>query len=614
MIRRCLLVASALLAATGASRARQEAGEMFDNSNAIFDKKLAVAFATDLVEYAQGRVKASPEFALSVEYRKFVRLAYQLAPETPTVIAAHARIKKGLPVEAPKADVKAEKVMASLLAFGKATGNGPEDMKAAGFTYALGLMLDPANNACLVESEIITKRIGAPAWDKALVAYRREIPDGHTSSINGLVVMTAGGTTQVGQTSRILLTYRRDGKPSITVKFLREGGGMMVVSMDEAVRYWDRLRLTTPLPGGTIEISFEDKFTKKNGPSAGAAYAVLMRSFSDPFAVDPAWAMTGDVSVEGRVLQIGDAFAKIRGALQGKCARVGIPAANEPELTDAVILNGPQTLAEIEVYSIETVDHAVALARTDRHPDVEKVTSIFAGLLPVVKKKLEAKDPKEKAAKSPEVQAATDKILAIAPRHLSAKLLDLWNNGKLPATLSLSGSLEEASGTFYRYLVTISPGGQPSLAAIGLETKTTNVAATLKSLRELKPKLHADAAKSTQKLEETCSTIQTYIAAGPDVEEKAKRIETYSKKIDDYKFKIGKAKADGKPVEEINRLIKQHNEAVEDHKNAVDRHNKAVSDRNAVLERVGVQYNEYTTLIRGMSQDPRLLEKLIHGK
>jgi hypothetical protein len=473
-------------------------------------------------------------------------------------------------------------------------------------------MIDPQDNTCLVQMEMAEKRApGDIAWDTALTVYRRVVPDGHTSSIYGLVVMTAGGTTQVGQVSRILLTYRSQARPTLDVKFLREGGGTMVVSMEEAIRYWDRLRKSVPLPTGTIEISFEDKFTKKDGPSAGAAYTVLMRSFSDPFQIDPAFAMTGDVSVEGRILQVGGVFAKARGALLGKCARVGIPLANEGELTDGVVLNGPATLAEIEVYGMETIEHAVALARADKDENVARVSALFAGLLPLVQKKLQPPGSKEKSA---EIQQITARILEIAPRHLSAKLIDAWNNGKLPPTLSLAASLDESANVLNKYLVTISSKGAPNLGDIANETKPAGIIATLKTLRDMKPRLHADALKSSQKLEEVCTTIHKFILAGPDLEERQKRIESCQKQIDDLRFKIDKAKAENQPVDTINRLVKQHNDALGDQRKAIDSYSKAAGDRKDVFQKVVTTYNEYTVQIRALTQDPLLLEKLIHGK
>ncbi|HTF57505.1 MAG TPA: S16 family serine protease, partial [Planctomycetota bacterium] len=577
------------------------------------DKEAAAKVAADLVEYAQGRARAARDFHVLGDYRKLIRVAYQLSPEAPGVAAAHVRIKSGLLPEPPKKEVARADLMPALVALAKtpAEGKGRDDRLAARYLYAVGTLIDPQDETCMVQSDALQKKWGfVIAWDKILAVYRRVVPDGHTAAINGLMVMTASGTTQVGAVSRILLTYRATGVAVLDVRFVREGGSMMQVAGEEAVRYWGRIQRNVPLPGGTLEISFEDKFSKKDGPSAGAAYAILMRSFSDPFQIDPAFAMTGDISVEGRILQVGGVYAKIRGAAAGQCTRVGIPLLNEAELTDSLVLNGPSTLTEIEVFGMETIEDAVALARTDKDDRLQKAAAAFAGLRPLVEKKVKTSD---KAATA-EIQKITDAVLALAPRHLSAKLIDAWNNMRLPATLSLGGSLEESQVVFRKYLVTISTKETPDLADIANESKPTNISNTLRALRELKPKLHPDAQKSSAKLEDLCTTIQRFIQARPGLEEKEKGIETFKKKIEDLKLKIERAKAENKPVDEVNRLVKRHNQAVEDQKQAVDAYNKSVTERNQTLQRVVELHNEYIAILRTLTQDPKLLEKLIQGK
>ncbi len=591
------------------SVAQDDPSELFNLANTDLDRNALKRFAVDLVDYAQGRCKTAPDYHVIGDYRKLIRVAYQLASEEQGVVSAYAKIKKGLAPEAPKKEVAAAALMPNLLALAKLAkqGTSPDQQKVARYLYAVGLMVDPQNDVCLIQAEMLQKQAGELPWEKVLAGYRRNVPDGHTSAINGLVVMTVN-TTQAGQVSKILLTYRNGPQP-LTVKFLREGGGMMVVSMEEAIRYWDRLRKSMPMPTGTIEISFEDKFSKKDGPSAGAAYTVLMRSFSDPFQIDTAFAMTGDISVEGKILKIGGAYAKTRGALQAKCSRVGLPHSNEGELTDAIVLNGPATLAEIEVYGMESIEDAVALARTDKDARIEATSTLFAKLQPLLQKRMQPKQEK-----SAEIEQITAEILKNAPRHFSAKLIAAFNDGTLPQTLTLGSSLDEPTNIFFKYLATISPKGTPSFAAIAQETNSSTINGTLKALRDLKPKLHADAKKPSEKLESVCSTIMRHIAARPDIEEKEKRIDLYSKKIDDYKFKIEKAKAEKQPVETINKLVKQHNDAVEDHKNAGDRYTKAVAERNDVLAKVIQTYNEYSAMIRELTQDPHVLEKLVHGK
>jgi hypothetical protein len=73
----------------------QDQTEMFNLSKTCLDKAAARRLAEDLVEYAQGCCKASPEFAVIGEYRKIVRVAYQLAPESPSWSARTHASRRG---------------------------------------------------------------------------------------------------------------------------------------------------------------------------------------------------------------------------------------------------------------------------------------------------------------------------------------------------------------------------------------------------------------------------------------------------------------------------------------------------------------------------------------
>ena len=60
-----------------------------------------------------------------------------------------------------------------------------------------------------------------------------------------------------------------------------------------------------------LEFSFEDR-TNYDGPSVGAALGTLMLSVIQGFDIDPQFAITGDVSAEGKVRVIGGVGAKLR--------------------------------------------------------------------------------------------------------------------------------------------------------------------------------------------------------------------------------------------------------------------------------------------------------------
>ena len=591
--------------------AAQESHECFDLAKTSLDKGAAAGLGGHLAGYAQALARETPEYAVIGNYRKLVRVAYQLAPDDPTVAAAHARIKAAQAPEAPKQNISKEDLVSAIEATltKLKTGKGKDDWNASRFICAIGLLIEPRNELCLVEMERL-RRGGEIPWDRVLGVYRRPVADGSTHSVNGLTVASVEGT-EVGQVARIVLTFRAGATSILNVKLLREEASQLTTSAEEAIRYWERIRKHQPLPGGLLEISFEDKFSKKDGPSAGAAFAVLLRSFSDPFTIDSFMSMTGDVAVDGRVLPVGGIFAKVRGAALGGCTRVGIPTANEADLVDGLILYGPATLGEIEILGIDSMDDAVAFARSDRDERSTKVSADFMALRALIDKRVKGNtDPALAAA----IQKSVSEIAAASPRHISAKLLDAWINRKLPTTLSLATSLDESHDLFYGYLSAIRKEDEVSFKDISHEAKTTAINETVRKLRDLMPKLHADAQKSAQKLLGACSAIQAFIRKRDEVEAKEKKVKELDKDISDLRLKIDRAKAENRSVDEINRLVKKHNARVEEYKGANDQLTKTIEERQKMFQKVVELYNEYVAMVRMLTQDAKLLEKLQHGK
>ncbi|HKS16302.1 MAG TPA: hypothetical protein VJU16_03265 [Planctomycetota bacterium] len=252
--------------------APQEGQRMFDMELITVDREAARQLAPKLVAYAQSQAAASPEYHFVGSYRHLVRLAFQLAPDEPIVAAAHERIRSGKPPEEPKRAVEGKEFLPYLVALlTKARdGSSKDDQSLAGYLGSAGLMVDPSNQACLAEFDRQVRNTDT-FWEPAMAAYRRSIADGAVSTVNGLVV-TSAGSAQAGQVARIVLTFRssrnvgigmRVGE-SLEVRLLREKGVEMNVAAEESVRYWNRIRKHSQLPSGTAEISFEDKFTRKD--------------------------------------------------------------------------------------------------------------------------------------------------------------------------------------------------------------------------------------------------------------------------------------------------------------------------------------------------------------
>jgi hypothetical protein len=166
--------------------------------------------------------------------------------------------------------------------------------------------------------------------------------------------------------------------------------------------------------------------------------------------IDPGFGMTGDVTVDGKIREVGGVAEKLRGALLDKCRIVAIPEANKENLNDLVLLYGPSMLWSMQIFSIATLDDAAALARVDRPWKLATAMDFFAQ----AQRSLGA-NATGAALRNAGVIQTLQQVLQIAPNHLSAEFMLRANAGRIPNTLSLGGSLEEiwaAAGPLLAFL------------------------------------------------------------------------------------------------------------------------------------------------------------------
>jgi ATP-dependent Lon protease len=93
----------------------------------------------------------------------------------------------------------------------------------------------------------------------------------------------------------------------------------------------------------------------KDGPSAGVAMATALVSALSGTAVRSDVAMTGEVTLTGRVLPIGGVKEKLLGAHRAGIRTVLLPKENEGDLEDLP----PEVLAEMEVHAVGSIDEAL---------------------------------------------------------------------------------------------------------------------------------------------------------------------------------------------------------------------------------------------------------------
>ena len=116
-----------------------------------------------------------------------------------------------------------------------------------------------------------------------------------------------------------------------------------------------------------IHVHLPEGAVPKDGPSAGIGMVTAMISTLSGVAVRRDVAMTGEVTLRGRVLPIGGLKEKLLAALRGGITTVLIPAENEKDLAEL-----PGTVTEgLEIIPVDHVDQVLARALVEPLQPIE---------------------------------------------------------------------------------------------------------------------------------------------------------------------------------------------------------------------------------------------------
>jgi ATP-dependent Lon protease len=130
------------------------------------------------------------------------------------------------------------------------------------------------------------------------------------------------------------------------------------------VDFWERSDIHVHVPAGAIP---------KDGPSAGVTMATALVSLLTGRPVRPALAMTGEVSLSGRVLPVGGIKEKVLAAHRAGVRTVILPRRNEKNLVEDV----PAGVREVMTFHlVDSIPEALRVA----FDDVPSVTPELAGI------------------------------------------------------------------------------------------------------------------------------------------------------------------------------------------------------------------------------------------
>ncbi len=202
-------------------------------------------------------------------------------------------------------------------------------------------------NTITINDSNITDYLGVYPFDYGLAEKEPEI-----GRITGLA------WTQVGGELLTIETATMQGKGEL--HFTGSLGDVMKESIKAAMTVVkarsESLGISQEtLKNTDIHVHMPEGATPKDGPSAGIALTTALVSAMTGIAIRPDIAMTGEVTLRGKVLRIGGLKEKLLAAHRGGIKHVLIPKSNERDLIDI-----PDNVKQgLKIQAVETIDEVL---------------------------------------------------------------------------------------------------------------------------------------------------------------------------------------------------------------------------------------------------------------
>ncbi len=214
--------------------------------------------------------------------------------------------------------------------------------------------------ARLVRPSMLTRYLGPPRYDYGQMEEQDEI-----GVATGMAWTSNGGDIMAVEVTLM------DGKGTLTLT--GQLGEVMQESAQAALSY---ARATSSTYGVNaklfdkidIHIHVPEGAVPKDGPSAGVTIAIALISALTRRPVRRDLAMTGEITLRGRVLPVGGVKEKVLGAHRAGVRRVLLPQRNERDLHDVPV----HVRRQVEFVFVQRMDEIVAEALVPEPPRPKK--------------------------------------------------------------------------------------------------------------------------------------------------------------------------------------------------------------------------------------------------
>lgn len=205
-----------------------------------------------------------------------------------------------------------------------------------------------------VDADALVTYLGRPRFTPES-AERTSVPGVAT----GLAVTGAGGDVLFIEATAM------EGEPGLQIT--GQLGEVMTESVSIALSYLRSRGLAGDLASRKLHVHVPAGAVPKDGPSAGVTMTTALASLASGRPVRSSVGMTGEVTLQGKVLPIGGVKQKLLAAHRAGLTDVIIPKRNEPDLDDV-----PEPVrAELRVHPVADVAEVLRIALEPAHEAAE---------------------------------------------------------------------------------------------------------------------------------------------------------------------------------------------------------------------------------------------------